>query len=323
MKISEMLQKRFNKPENKGDDFGFTNLYASNSKRIINKDGSFNVIRIGEKKSLFHNLVTMSWFRFACTVLSFYLVLNVIFALIYLLVDFNGIGKTADYMVSNRFLIASFFSAQTLTTVGYGSLYPLNAGISALAAIEALIGLMSFAIFTGLMYGRFARPTRIIRFSKNMLYVPYKQGFALMFRVANQRDHDLTQLEARLLMSVVVNDQGKESRKYQPLEVENSRVVYFPLNWTIVHYIDEKSPLYGLSRDDIFASQMEWLVMIKGYNITAVQDIHEKSSYTLNELVWNAKFSIPYHIREDGITQFELDKIDAFERLPDSDLVEK
>ncbi|MDZ4747908.1 MAG: ion channel [Saprospiraceae bacterium] len=323
MKISEMIQKRFNRPENKGDEFGFTNQYSQNSKRIINKDGTFNVIRVGEKKSLFHNLVTMRWSLFALVILSFYILLNVLFAFLYLAIDFYGIGMTVDYQVTNRFLVAFFFSAQTLTTVGYGSLYPLTASVSAFAAFEALLGLMSFAIFTGLMYGRFSRPTKIIRFSKNMLYVPYKQGHALMFRIANQRDHDLTELEARVLMSVVVSENGKENRKYQTLEVENDRVVYFPLNWTIVHYIDEKSPLYGLTQADYASSQMEWLIMIKGYNITATQHIHEKSSYALKELIWDAKFKIPYAIREDGITVFELDKIDEYDRVSSNSFVEK
>jgi inward rectifier potassium channel len=316
IKISDLITKRFNKPENKGDDFGFTNTFSEKSKRIINKDGSFNVIRIGEKKSLFHILVTMSWPRFALVIISFYIVFNILFACLYLLVDINGIGVTADYQVHNRFLIASFFSAQTLTTVGYGTLYPLTGTISTLAATEALFGLMSFAIFTGLMYGRFSRPSHSIRFSKNMLYLPYKQGAALMFRIANERNYDLTEVEARLLMSVVVTDNGKESRKYQILEVENSRVQYFPLNWTIVHYIDEKSPLFGLTKEDFVTSQVEWLVMIKGYNLTATQQVHARSSYTLNELVWNARFKIPYQIREDGITLFELDKIDEYELLP-------
>ena len=315
MKISELIQKRFNRPENKGDEFGYTNQYSERSQRIINQDGSFNVVRIGEKKALFHSLVTMTWPRFAVVVLSFYVVFNLLFALIYTIVDAHGIGVTSDYQVTNRFLIAFFFSAQTLTTVGYGTLYPLNGIISTLAATEALFGLMSFAIFTGLMYGRFSRPRHSIRFSKNILYAPYKQGYALMFRIANERDYDLTELEARLLMSVVVNDNGKESRKYQPLDLENSRVVYFPLNWTIVHAIDEKSPLYGLSQEDLASSQVEWLVMIKGYNLSASQQIHARSSYTLKELVWNARFTIPYHFREDGKTEFELDKIDAFEEI--------
>ena len=317
MKISELIQKRFNKPENKGDEFGFTNQYNQNSKRIVNKDGSFNVIRIGEKKSLFHNLVTMNWLKFVWVILSFYLLLNIFFACIYIVIDYNGIGMTSDYEVQNRFLVAFFFSAQTLTTVGYGSLYPLSALVSAVAAIEALTGLMSFAIFTGLMYGRFSKPSPGIRFSKNILMAPYKQGYALMFRIANERDTSLTEMEARILMSVVVNDNGKESRKYQPLQLENDRVVYFPINWTLVHYIDENSPLFGLSEADFVSSQFEWMVMIKGYNLTATQQMHVKSSYTMNEMVWNAKFKLPYHFNDDGITVFELDKIDDFEVLPE------
>ena len=312
-----MISRRFNKPENKGDEFGFTNQYNAKSKRIVNKDGSFNVIRIGEKKSLFHNLVVMNWAKFAGVVLAFYLLLNTLFAWLYELVDINGIGMTADYHVHDRFLISFFFSAQTLTTVGYGSLYPLTAPVSALAAIEALFGLMSFAIFTGLMYGRFSRPLGGIRFSKNMLMAPHKDGYALMFRIANSRDHNLTEMEARVLMSVVINDHGKETRKYQSIELENSRVNYFPINWTLVHYVDDKSPLYGLSKEDFIASQFEWLVMIKGYNLTATQQIHVKSSYTTNELIWNAKFKQPYYFNEDGITVFELDKIDDFDKLPD------
>lgn len=315
MKISDLIQKRFNKPDNKGDEFGFTNQVAARNKRIVNKDGSFNVIRIGEKKSLFHNLVVMNWLKFCGVILSFYLLLNIVFALFYILVDVNGIGMTADYQVQNRFLIAFFFSAQTLTTVGYGSLYPLDAIVSTIASIEALFGLMSFAIFTGLMYGRFSKPLDGIRFSKNILMAPHKQGYALMFRIANERDHNLTEMDARVLMSVVVSDNGKESRKYQPLELENSKVNYFPINWTLVHYIDEQSPLYGLSEDDFNVSQFEWLVMIKGYNLTATQEIHVKSSYTTNELVWNARFKLPYHFNEDGITVFELDKMDDFEKV--------
>jgi len=315
MKINERFQKRFNTPENKGDDFGFTNQANINTKRIINKDGSFNLIRIGEKKSLFHNLVTMSWTRFFITIFSAYILLNLIFAVIYLLIDFYGIGMTADYEVKNRFLIAYFFSAQTLTTVGYGSLYPLSAIVSFVASAEALTGLMSFAIFTGLMYGRFSKPSHGIRFSKNILYTPYKVGFALMFRIANERDYNLTELEARVLMNIIIDDNGKETRKYQTLNVENSKITYFPLNWTIVHYIDDKSPLYGWTEDDFIASQMEMLVMIKGYNETSAQSVHAKSSYKASEITWNAKFKLPYYFREDGVTVFELDKIDEYEKV--------
>jgi len=315
MKFSDILSSRLNRPENKGDDFGYTNQADKNSKRVINKDGSFNLIRVGEKTSLYHTLVTMRWWMFLLVIVSTYVVVNMLFAGIYLLVDFNGIGMTADYKVTNHFLIASFFSVQTLTTVGYGSLYPLSAIVSMVASIEALTGLMIFAIFTGLMYGRFSKPYHGIRFSKNMVYAPFKQNYALMFRVANERNHNLTELEARVLMSVIVDDNGKSTRRYQTLELENSRITYFPLNWTLVHYIDEKSPLYGMSKQDFEGVDLEMMIMIKGYNETAAQSFHAKSSYTAKEIVWNARFQLPYHFREDGVTVFVLDKIDDYELM--------
>ena len=313
MKFSEILLNRLNRPENKGDDFGYTNQANQNSKRVINKDGSFNLVRVGEKTSLYHTLVTMPWWYFLLVIISTYVVVNMFFAGVYLLVDFNGIGMTTDYKVTNHFLIASFFSVQTLTTVGYGSLYPLSAIVSMVASIEALTGLMIFAIFTGLMYGRFSKPYHGIRFSKKMVYAPYKQNHALMFRIANERNHNLTELEARILMSVIVQENGKSTRRYQVLELENSRITYFPLNWTLVHYIDEKSPLYGMAKSDFENTDLEMLIMIKGYNETAAQSFHAKSSYTEHEIVWNAKFQLPYHFREDGTTVFVLDKIDDYE----------
>ncbi|HZV43974.1 MAG TPA: ion channel [Saprospiraceae bacterium] len=315
MKFSEILQARLNRPENKGDEFGYTNQADQNSKRVINKNGSFNLVRIGEKKSLYHSLVTMPWWQFMLAIAGTYVVVNMLFAAVYLLIDFHGIGMTSDYEVTNRFLIASFFSVQTLTTVGYGSLYPLSATVSLIASIEALTGLMIFAIFTGLMYGRFSKPYHGIRFSRNMIYTPFRQQNALMFRVANERNHNLTELEARILMSVIVTDNGRSTRKYQVLELENSRITYFPLNWTLVHYIDEKSPLYGMTKTDFEGTDLEMMIMIKGYNETAAQSFHAKSSYTVNEIIWNAKFKVPYHFREDGVTVFELDKIDDYEVL--------
>ena len=174
---------------------------------------------------------------------------------------------------------------------------------------------MIFAIFTGLMYGRFSKPYHGIRFSRNMIYTPFRQQNALMFRVANERNHNLTELEARILMSVIVTDNGRSTRKYQVLELENSRITYFPLNWTLVHYIDEKSPLYGMTKTDFEGTDLEMMIMIKGYNETAAQSFHAKSSYTVNEIIWNAKFKVPYHFREDGVTVFELDKIDDYEVL--------
>lgn len=316
MALKDRLSHNLKNAPEKGDELGYTNRYQKGSKRVITQDGNFNVLRIGERKLLYHELLTMSWFKFFLFIVGFYSVVNLVFATIYILVDFDGIGMTSDFQVHNMFLVALFFSAQTLTTVGYGSLYPLSPTVSGVAASEALVGLMGFAIFTGLMYGRFSKTPHSIRFSKHALISPYKNGSGLMFRAANERNHNLTELEVNVTLALVVNENGKQSRKYYPLNIDNNKIIYFPLNWTMVHPIDEKSPLNGFTKDDFTASEAEILVMIKGYNETSGQDVHARYSYTHEELNWGTKFKIPYYFREDGITVFELDKIDEFESAP-------
>ncbi|HMX04853.1 MAG TPA: ion channel [Chitinophagales bacterium] len=315
MKLKDKFVRRLSSKEDKGDEFGFTNRYAEGVQRIIRQDGTFNVKRIGERKLIFHELLNMNWMRFTLFILFYYTVVNLLFATLYLLIDYNGIGMTSDYQVHNNFLVALFFSAQTLTTVGYGSLYPLSGTVSLLAASEALIGLMGFAIFTGLMYGRFANTPHSLRFSKQALIGPYKNGMGIMFRAANARNHNLTELEVKVTLAMVITADGKTSRKFYPLTIDNNRITYFPLNWTMVHHINEDSPLYGMTLQDMSDAEVELLIMIKGFNETSSQEMHARFSYTHREMVWNAKFKLPYYFDEKGATVFELNKIDDFELL--------
>ena len=312
MALKEKLNRNLNPNADKADELGYTNKYEKGNKRILSHDGNFNVRRIGERKLVFHELLTMSWLKFALFIVAFYSIVNLVFALIYLTVDYNGIGMTSDYEVHNRFFVALFFSAQTLTTVGYGSLYPLSSTVSFVAASEALVGLMGFAIFTGLMYGRFSKTPHSIRFSKHALISPYKEGFGLMFRAANERNHNLTELSVSVTLAMVINENGKPTRKFFPLTIDNNKIVYFPLNWTMVHPIDDKSPLFGLTKQDVEISEAEVLILVKGYNETSGQDIYARNSYTHQEIIWDAKFDLPYYFSEDGITVFELDKIDNY-----------
>lgn len=314
MALRDRLNNNLKNTPDKADELGYTNKYEKGNQRIISRDGNFNVKRIGEKKLIFHELLTMSWFKFAMFIVAFYTVVNLFFATIFLVVDYNGIGMTSDYEVHNRFLVALFFSAQTLTTVGYGSLYPLSSTVSFVAASEALVGLMGFAIFTGLMYGRFSKTPHSIRFSKHAVIGPYKEGKGIMFRVANERNHNLTELEAKVTAALVITENGKSSRKFFPLKIDNDKIIYFPLNWTLVHYIDENSQLYNMTAADFEACELELLVMIKGYNETSALNIHARNSFTHKEIIWDAKFKLPYYFDANGRTVFELDKIDDFEK---------
>lgn len=312
MTLREAINKRFQTAA-RNEELGYTDKYEGRNKRVLNKEGEFNVVQKGVKTGIFHRLLNMSWGHFALNVLGFYTVINILFACLYLILDFNGIGFTADYEVQNKFLIASFFSAQTLTTVGYGSLYPLSTTVSIVAGVEALIGLMIFAILTGVMYGRFSKPVSGIVFSKLALIAPYKGGWSFQFRVANSMTNNLINLEASALLSIVVTEGNRQLRRFQPLALDNNKISYLSINWTCVHPINESSPLWGMTADDFMNGNIEIIVMVQAHNETFGAQVHARSSYTWEEIEWNKRFNLPYYFNANGETVFDLHKLEERE----------
>jgi len=199
--------------------------------------------------------------------------------------------------------------------VGYGSISPKGTAANILAALEALSGLMGFAIATGLLYGRFSKPTAKIGFSQTMLIAPYQEGTSLQFRVVNQRANILMELEAKVLLMTVEGATGQPTRKYQPLNLERSSVYFFPLTWTVVHPIDPESPLYGKTAEDLALLQAEVLILIKGFDDTFSQTVHTRYSYRYDEIVWGARFTPAFRIDDDGDMVLDVDRVGALARV--------
>jgi inward rectifier potassium channel len=195
-------------------------------------------------------------------------------------------------MLGGRFSQAFFFSVQTLATIGYGQIGPNGFAANALVTVEALVGLMYQALATGLLFARFARPTVSILFSSHAVIAPYAGGESLQFRIANRRRrNEIVELEAQVLYtSFEVDDRGGRVRRYRLLPLERNKVVFFPLSWTIVHPIDEASPLAGKSREELERDEAEILVLLTGVDETFEQTVHARTSYRADEIVWNARF---------------------------------
>lgn len=254
----------------------------------------------------------MPWIPFLLLMLLMVFLVNSIFASIYFFIGpefFSGIDETEPLQ---QFLKCLFFSLQTFTTVGYGYIAPQGLIVNFIAAMEALTGLMIFAIITGLLYGRFAKPSARFKYSKNLLVSPFHNEPSLQFRIVNQRKSMIMDLRARLLVSF--QEKGK-ARVYRPLELERESVVLFPLNWTIVHPINEKSPLYKKTATELAENDAEFIIVLKGYDETFSQEIHSIYSYRHDEIVWNAKFNLMYESNHDGSTTLHLDQIDSFEKV--------
>lgn len=297
-------------------DPGLTQQYTGVLKRAINKDGDFNVRRAGLTWRDFHPylfMINASLPTFMGLVAAAFIVVNTLFAAVYVAIGIENIKGTEAPTEWLRFVNAFFFSAHTLTTVGYGNMYPVGVAANTVAAIEALAGLMAFAIATGLLFGRFSRPSARIGFSPNMLVAPYMDGTSLQFRLVNRRSNILIDLEARLLLMTVEFMGERLQRRYAPLELERNQILFFPLTWTVVHPIDEKSPLYGKTREDLERLQAEVMIMLKGFDDTFGQTVNARYSYRYDEMIWGARFAPAFEIEEDGDLRIEIDKVGAIE----------
>jgi inward rectifier potassium channel len=298
-------------------DPGLTTQYNGPLRRIINADGSFNVIRRGTDWRDVHpylHLVSISWTRFFGTILAVYLLINAIFASVYMLLGPDAIHGAADGAgTTDRFFQCVFFSSQTLTTVGFGALAPASKAANIMAAFEALCGLLGFAVATGLLFGRVSRPSARIGFSEHALISPYQDVTSFQFRMVNRRANTLIEPAVTLMLMTVNRDDGSNRRDFTVLKLEREKVMLFPLTWTVVHPIDEESPLFGKTAADLQDSQAEFMILVKAWDETFGQTVHQRYSYRYGELVWGGKFTPAFGVDESGSLEVHLDKIGRFE----------
>lgn len=283
--------------------------------RGVNKDGTFNVRRLGlptfRSYELYHHLITMGGFRFLALLFLGFLVTNLLFAAVYLGLGMEHFVRTGGDGRLDRMLDAFFFSAQTLTTVGYGHISPGSHLVSAAAAFESLLGLLSFALATGLLYGRFSRPHARIRFSQQGLVAPYRGGTGFMFRFVNLRSNQLIEVEATVALSYL--DGESKTRQFITLPLERSRINLFPTSWTVVHPIDEASPLFGMTDQDLRKAEAEFIILIKAFDDTFSQSIYQRTSYTATEVAWGVRFKPMATSGTDGRLEMDVNLVDATE----------
>ena len=299
-------------------DPGLTQKYSQGLKRIINPDGRFNVRRTGTTWRDFHPylfLVDAPLSVFIAVILAGFILGNLFFACIYWMIGIEHVHGAAAATPFLTFVNAFFFSAHTLTTVGYGNMYPDGPAANTIAALEALVGLMTFAIGTGILFGRFSRPTARIGYSKRMVMAQYQDVTSLQFRIVNRRATNLLNLDARVLLTTVQVNNGMTQRKFDILPLERDSVIFFPLTWTVVHPITETSPLYRLTAEDLKRLQVEILVMIKAIDETFGQTVHSRYSYRYDEIEWGAKFTPVFDVEKTGDILLEVNRVSDIERI--------
>jgi inward rectifier potassium channel len=295
-------------------DLGFGAEVARGTRRLLNRDGTFNVTLEGldplSSLSLYHWLLTISWPKFLAFISVIYLAVNALFAFAYLACGMGTLQSAAGSFSNDSFYQAFFFSVDTFATIGYGNITPVGVAANALVTFEALLNIMGVALATGVIFARFSRPSARIIYSRNAIVAPYRGINALEFRIANARSSQLIEVEVQAILTKLERVGGTTIRKFYDLPLERNRVVFFPLSWTVVHPIDSNSPMAGLTEADLTAASAELLVLLTGTDETLSQTVHSRSSYEAAEIVWGVKFANMFLRSEtEGIMGMDLDRI--------------
>lgn len=315
------LLKRINQKAKADENTGFGTNANSYGGRFINKNGTANIEKRGmhvlHRISWYHTMIDMPAWRFMLIILSFYVGINFVFASVYYglgVEHLDGIAGSDSEWV--KFGQAYFFSAQTFTTVGYGHISPTGFLTSALSAAEALIGLLSFAIATGLFFGRFSRPRAFLKFSHNAVIAPYGEISGLMIRLSPFKNTNFTDAEAKITLGMSVEEDGKLVNKFYALDLELEKINALSLSWTLVHPITENSPLFQFTKDDFANTSGEIVVFVKTFDDMFSNTVAIRTSYTFDEVIYGAKFE-PMYARsvDNSRTILNLDKLNSFDHV--------
>jgi inward rectifier potassium channel len=266
------------------------------------------VVRIGARRGytddLYHFLLQASWARVMGLVASAYLGINTLFAGVYLAGNDCITGAQPG-----SFSDAFFFSVQTFSTIGYGTMSPRNTFASVVVTFEAFIGLVMVAMATGLMFSKFSRPTARVLFSDRMVIAPRNGKPTLMLRMANERGNDIIEASFRVtVLKAETSSEGEKMRRMHEVKLVRGDTPLFTLTFQALHVIDEESPLHGLTPETLGAGEMRFIVTVTGLDATFATTIHARRIYQADEVVWNARFADVLSNRPDGQLQLDYTK---------------
>ncbi len=266
----------------------------------VHQNGLFEIMGMGAWYSYwrdpYHLLLTIPWIGFISLICISYVTTNILFALAY----WVG-GDCIANAHPGSFLDLFFFSVQTLASIGYGAMYPKTTYANVIVTIEAMIGLVGIAVMTGLAFARFSKPTARVVFSRVVVIIPHEGVPTLMFRTANKRRNMILEAQMRVyLMRDEVTAEGQFMRRIYDLKLLRSQTPSFTLSWSVMHVIDEFSPLYGVTSESLIQTNTLLITSVSGVDETVAQVVYARHTYGANDILWNSRFVDIIHHTADG-----------------------
>jgi inward rectifier potassium channel len=254
-------------------------------------------------------ILTLSWPGFAGLIFGIYLLINVVFAWLYML-EAHAIAE----MAPGSFFDAFFFSVETLATVGYGHMYPETFYGHLITMLEIMVGMFGLAVITGLIFVRFSRPTARMHFSKLAVIAPFDGVPNLMIRIANLRHQAMVEPQFRMiLLRDSITAEGDEVRRFRSLKLEFDHLIAFPVVLTVRHPIDATSPLFGMTPEDFRQQNIRILTSIVGVDTVIVAPVQSSGDYSYDQIEWNRRFVEIYDQNKEGDWTVDYGRIDETE----------
>jgi inward rectifier potassium channel len=303
-----------NRNKNTNQDLGLGGkVIQQNRTRFINRDGSFNVYRKGVWEhgsfSIYHAILNETWPKFFAWVLGYYVLINVVFAVLFLFCGRSAFPDMANLSLAMRFRELFFYSVAIISTLGSSPLHQTGLAADVVSAIESIVGLFGLALAASLMFARFSNPATRIIFSDQAVIAPYDGITGFMVRIINGRNNELVGVAAVVTLSFIGKD-GK--RDFATLKLERDSVQTFPLNWTIVHPIEPDSPLYGMSMEDLYKANAEFVVNISATDQDLSKTVYARSSYKDGEIV-KGRFVNIIETDEEGTVYIDPKRVSEIE----------
>ncbi|MEQ6123142.1 ion channel [Pseudotenacibaculum sp. MALMAid0570] len=300
-------------------DPGFGYRSSKNARKFINEDGTSNVIHVNRKRGLYDlyaHLIDIPWWQFFLFVFLVYTIINILFAVLYNIIGIEQITPSTGNLW-NDLLNGFFFSAQTITTVGYGGIAPQGLTANIIASFQAMIGLMGFSFITGLLYGRFSKPKAVIKFSKNIIVRDFKEHRAIMFRLMNSRKNMMIEPQITVTLSITEFDEKTDNykRNFYQLKLERDKIMYLPTMWTIVHELDTESPLSKYTNEELQSLDAEMYILLQYHDEAFSQRLFKIYSYKFEQLVADVQFESSFRFNESGDTILDHDKLDQLNQM--------
>ena len=283
------------------------------AERDLHKRDPLNAVRVGVKtqplSDLYFRVLAAPWWGLFAGVLAAYLLANLAFAGLYFSCD-----DCVEAVHPDSFADAFFFSVQTISTIGYGHVYPKSNLGQAIVTLESITGLLGFAVVTGLVFSKFSLPSARVLFSEPFLVTDYDGKRSVLFRLANGRGNEIVEANIRVAALLPVRTvEGHSLRRLYDLKLSRSRSPMFALSWLVIHEIDEDSPLFGFSETDYEDKEVVLAVSFTGLDATFHDTVHARHLYRPEHLRWDAHFVDMISDTEDGRLRIDLDRIDQIE----------